>query len=198
MKVLNEKKLTELLEYINDYQSKNGKSPSYRTIMHALKFNNLASVFRYVGNLHAKGLIEKEELGGIKISPNLCTNRTILAPLVGSVACGNPITAVENIEGNYALPVDIFGSGETFLLHAKGLSMINAGIKDKDILVVKKCNDAIDGEIVVALIEDEATVKRFYKKHGKIVLHPENPEFQDIVVEDAKILGKVVSCIHNF
>ena len=155
MKTLNERKLAELLEFINKYQTQNGKSPSYRTIMKAMRFTNLASVFRYVGRLEADGKIQKNDFGGIKISRRLNPDRTIIAPLLGTVTCGQPILAVENIEGTYSLPADIFGTGETFLLHAKGQSMIDAGIKDKDILVVRKCQNADDGDIVVALIDEE-------------------------------------------
>ena len=198
MKILNERKLAELLEFINKYQTQNGKSPSYRTIMKAMRFTNLASVFRYVGRLEADGKIQKNDFGGIKISRRLNPDRTIIAPLLGTVTCGQPILAVENIEGTYSLPADIFGTGETFLLHAKGQSMIDAGIKDKDILVVRKCQHADDGDIVVALIDEEATVKRFFKKRNRIVLHPENKEYKDIIVDNVQILGKVISCIHNF
>lgn len=198
MKTLNERKLAELLEFINKYQTQNGKSPSYRTIMKAMRFTNLASVFRYVGRLEADGKIQKNDFGGIKISRKLNPDRTIIAPLLGTVTCGQPILAVENIEGTYSLPADIFGTGETFLLHAKGQSMIDAGIKDKDILVVRKCQNVDDGDIVVALIDEEATVKRFFKKRNRIVLHPENKEYKDIIVDNVQILGKVISCIHNF
>lgn len=198
MKTLNERKLAELLEFINKYQTQNGRSPSYRTIMKAMRFTNLASVFRYVGRLEADGKIQKNDFGGIKISRKLNPDRTIIAPLLGTVTCGQPILAVENIEGTYSLPADIFGTGETFLLHAKGQSMIDAGIKDKDILVVRKCQNADDGDIVVALIDEEATVKRFFKKRNRIVLHPENKEYKDIIVDNVQILGKVISCIHNF
>lgn len=198
MRVCNETILTNLLEYIKDYQFKNGKSPSYRLIMKAMNFNSLSNVFRYVGVLYSKGLIKKDNLGGIEISRKLNPNKTVLAPLIGTVTCGKPILAVENIEGNYSLPTDIFGSGPTFMLQAKGESMIGAGIKDKDYLVIKKCNTADDGDIVVALIDEEATVKRLFRKNNKIVLHPENPEFDDIILDNVRIAGKVVSSIHNF
>lgn len=122
MKVYNNTTMMDLLEYIKNYQAKNGKSPSYRMIMKAMNFSSLSMVFGYVGQLQSKGLIKKDNLGGIAISRKLNPDRTILAPLVGTVTCGNPILAVENIEGNYTLPADIFGTGETFLLHAKGES----------------------------------------------------------------------------
>lgn len=140
MKTLDESTLGNVLEFIKKYQAQYGCSPSYRTILKSCKLNNLATVFRYVGKLQSRGLIRKDSLGGIEISRKLNPSRTILAPLLGTVTCGKPILAVEDIEGNYSLPTDIFGSGETFLLHAKGESMIGAGINDKDILVVKRGN----------------------------------------------------------
>jgi len=198
MKTLNETILAELLSYIKKYQSENGKSPSYRIIMKAMGFSNLAIVHRYVNKLHSQGSLEKDNLGGIAISYKLNLGRTVVAPLVGTATCGLPILAVENIEGTYSLPADIFGSGETYLLHAKGESMIGAGIQDKDFLVIRKCNCAEPGDIVVAMIEDEVTVKRFLRNGKKIILHPENPKFQDIILDDVRIIGKVVSSIHNF
>jgi len=200
MKSLNENKLNELLDYIKRYQVENGKSPSYRIIMKAMGFNNLATVYRYVNKLHALGSLKKDDLGGIAISMNLNLDRTIVAPLVGTVTCGNPIEAIENIEGNFALPVSIFGTGEIKILHAQGESMIGAGIFDQDFLVIKKDCFIEDGDIVVARIGDEATTKRLFHRNGKIVLHPENPNFQDIIVNETEveIEGKVVSSIHNF
>ncbi len=198
MKSLNENKLQELLEYIKQYQLENGKSPSYRVIMKAMGFNNLATVFRYVNKLHSRGSLEKDDLGGIAISLNLNLDRTIVAPLVGTVTCGNPILAVENIEANYSLPTSIFGTGETIILHAQGESMIGAGIFDGDFLVVKKHCLVEDGDIIVARIGEEVTTKRIFHRKGKIILHPENPAFKDIVLDSVELEGKVVSSIHNF
>ena len=198
MKVLNQTLLEKMLHFINDYQFKNGKSPSYRVIMHEMKLNNLAMVYRYVNRLQADGKLTKSKVGGIEISSKFKQCRTIHAPLVGTVTCGSPITAFENIEGTYSLPADIFGSGETFLLHAKGDSMKNVGIKNNDILVIKKTDVAQNNDIVVALLGEEATVKRFFKRGNKFILHPENEMYEDIIVHDVKILGKVVSFIHQF
>ncbi len=198
MKTCNENLLTQLLDYIQAYQKKNGKSPSYRNIMKTMRFSSLSMVFRYVGVLESRGQLQKDNLGGIDISYKFRTNRTINAPLVGTVTCGTPILAYENIEGTYTLPADIFGTGDTMILHAKGDSMINAGIKDKDFLVVKICNNADDGEIVVARIDNEATVKRLFRRNGKIILHPENENYKDIILDKVEIEGVVVSSIHNF
>ena len=115
----------------------------------------------------------------------------------GSVACGSPILAEQNIEASYQLPTSIFGSGEMMLLHAKGDSMIGVGIQDGDLLVAKITNKAEDGDIVIALIEDSATVKRFRKTKEAVILHPENPKYNDIVCSDVKIQGIVKQVIHN-
>lgn len=198
MKELNKSKLLELLDYIKDYQAQNGKSPSYRTIMKALKFTNLASVFRYVGRLEADGQIQKTNLGGIEISPNLRPNKSIIAQLVGTVACGDPITAIQNIEQTVELPSAIFGNERLYYLTAKGNSMIGIGIFDGDLIFYKPCNSADIGEIVVALIGDSATVKTLKKANGKFILHPENPEYKDIVPDQLVIQGIVKRVVHCF
>lgn len=198
MKVLDKNKLQELLDYIRDYQSKNGKSPSYRTIMKALKFTNLASVFRYVGRLEADGQIEKTNLGGIEISPNLRPNKPIIAQLVGTVACGDPITAIQNIEQTVELPSAIFGNEQLYYLTAKGNSMTGVGIFDGDLIFYKPCNSANVGQIIVALIGDSATIKTLKKVNGKFILHPENPEYKDIIPEQLVIQGIVKRVVHCF
>lgn len=197
MKVYNEDLLEKLFDYIQTYQSNNGRSPSYRNIMKALGFSSLSMVHRYVDKLISKELIKKNELGEIQISDNLSLGQTILAPIVGVVTCGSPIYAQENIEGMYQLPTEIFGYGKTFILHAEGDSMEGKGIRSGDLLVVKQCDSAEDGDIVVALIDDSATVKTFYKKKDHIVLHPENSKYEDIITKDVKILGKVQHYIHR-
>ena len=198
MKILDKNKLTELLDCINDYQAKNGKSPSYRTIMKALKFTNLASVFRYVGRLEADGKIKKTNLGGIEISSNLRPNQPIIAQMVGTVACGKPILAVQNIEQTFELPSAIFGNDRLYCLTAKGDSMTGVGIFNGDLIFYKPCNTADAGEIVVALIEDSATVKTLKKVKGKYILHPENPEYEDIIPEQLLIQGVVKRVVHCF
>lgn len=198
MKIYNEKLLEQMLEYIKTYQLEYGRNPTYRGIMNALKISSVSMVHRYLNILCERKLLQKNEFGEIEISKNISAGQTVLAPIVGVVTCGTPIYAQENIEGMYQLPVDIFGRDKQFLLHAQGDSMINAGIQDGDLLVIRQCDTAVDGEIVVALIEDSATVKRFYKKSDCVVLHPENEKYDDIVTHDVKILGKVQHCIHKF
>lgn len=179
------------------FQLDNGRSPTYREIMKGQKLSSLSLVSRYVKLLEGNGNIKRNSLGEIDISYNINLSQSILAPLVGEVRCGEPILAQENIESVYRLPTEIFGSDNLFLLHAKGDSMADVGIREGDLLVVKKCETAENGDIVVALIEDSATVKRFYKEKDHVVLHPENPSYDDIITKDVKILGIVKQYIHS-
>lgn len=197
MKVYNEKLLETMLDYIKTYQVRNGSSPSYRNIMEKLNLSSLSMVKRYLDILFARGEISKDKFGGIEISSKLDSGDTIIAPIVGTVTCGKPIYAQENIEGTCQLPSAIFGRGEHFLLHAEGDSMEGVGIKSGDILVVRKTESAENGQIVVALIEEEATVKTFYRKKDYIILHPENERYQNIIAKNVKILGIVEHYIHR-
>lgn len=198
MKTYNESILNDMLSYVKSYQCERGQSPSYREIMKQLNLSSLSMVSRYLNILYDKNLLKKDKEGGVSISKNIEKSPTILAPVVGTVTCGSPIYAYENIEGMYQLPVDIFGNNKSFILHAEGDSMQNVGIQSGDLLVVKKCETAENGDIVVALLEDSATVKRFFKKSDKIILHPENEKYEDIIAKDIKILGIVQHCIHKF
>lgn len=196
MKQIDEEKLYKIKAYIETYQLENGKSPSYREVMEACNLTSLSLVSRYLDLLQTRGQIKKNPLGGIEMSINLSS--TTFAPLVGQVRCGAPIFAQENYQSICSLPSEIFGKGELFMLSAIGDSMKDAGINEGDILVVRKSDYAENGQIVVALIDDEATVKRFKKTSNKIILHPENSKYQDILLDDVKILGVVQCCIHKF
>ncbi len=198
MKIYKEDMLNDLLNYVKTYQYENGISPSYRNIMKHLNFSSLSIVSRYLKVLYERGLLDKDEFGKIGISKNIEKSSTILAPIVGTVTCGSPIYAQENIEGMYQLPVDIFGCDKQFILRAQGDSMIDAGIQDGDLLVVKQTTTAENGKIVVALLDDSATVKRFYKNKNEIILHPENKNYKDIITKEVKILGIVEHSIHKF
>ena len=181
MRTLNPNTLERVENYITEYQKKNGKSPSYRQIMHGVGMSSLNLVQRYVLALEREGRIER--------------TRVAIAPLVGSIACGQPVDAVENIEESFALPRSIFGNGDLFMLRTFGDSMIDIGIKKDDLVVIRKQNTADDGEIVVAMINGETTLKRIFRRNGKVILHPENKEMKDIVVKDCEIQGVLVSCI---
>ena len=197
MKVLNEKLLEEICQYIKTYQVRQGSSPSYRNIAGHLNLSSLSLVSRYVDVLVERGIIERDESGKIYSSTYDSTS-VVIAPMVGVVTCGGPILAHENIEAVYSLPSEIFGTGEMFMLTAEGDSMIGKGISSGDLLVVRKTSIAQNGQVVVALIDDSATVKTFYKQRDCVVLHPENEKYDDIKTRDVSILGVVEHCIHKF
>ena len=198
MRTLNEETLRRMEEYIRERQRKDGVSPSYRRIMHALGMSSLNLVQRYVLALENQGRIRRTRLGSIALPKRLDTGKNKITPLVGDIACGQPSFAEENIEASYALPEAIFGKGELFMLHTHGDSMIEVGIREGDLIVVRKQNTADDGQIVVALMDGEATLKRLFHRNGKIVLHPENRQMQDIVVDNCEIQGVLVSCIKMY
>lgn len=198
MKTLNEETLQRVRKFNIAYQREYGITPSYRQIMHALNLRSLATVRRYVMELENQGVLKRNEIGKIIPMPKLKKGNFVLAPLIGSIACGIPNPSEESYEDTYALPSDIFGTGTLFMLHAEGNSMIEAGISPGDLLVLRQQNSAEDGEIVVALINGETTLKRLYHKGGKIVLHPENKRMQDIIVDNCDVQGVLVSCIKKY
>lgn len=195
MRTLNQNTLSRIERYIQEYQKENGLSPSYRKIMNEINMSSLSLVQRYVIELEKKGRIKRTNLGNIAVPTRLQTGKTTSTPLVGRIACGQPNFAVEDIEGSFSLPTDLFGGGELFMLRAFGNSMIDVGIEEGDLLVLRKQDYADEGEIVVALVEDNTTLKRFYKQGNKIILHPENKSMKDIIVSDCQIQGVLVSCI---
>ena len=198
MKLYDETTLAKMQTFIKQYQKENGKSPTYRQIGHSVGISSPGMVGRYIRQLEMRGLIGKEKDGSVAIDPRLFSGRTRTASLVGTVACGMPILAEENIEASYALPQSLFGDGELYLLHTHGESMVDIGIRPNDLIVIRRQNYADDGQIVVALIDGEATLKRLFHRDGKIVLHPENKAMKDIVVEDCEVQGVLVSCIKMY
>lgn len=198
MRTLNPNTLERVENYITEYQKKNGKSPSYRQIMHGVGMSSLNLVQRYVLALEKQGRIGRTSRGNIALPQRLDTGRSVIVPLVGNIACGQPSFAEENIEASYALPQSLFGDGELYLLHTHGESMVDIGIRPNDLIVIRRQNYADDGQIVVALMDGEATLKRLFHRNGKIVLHPENRQMQDIVVENCEIQGVLVSCIKMY
>lgn len=198
MRTLNPNTLERVENYITEYQKKNGKSPSYRQIMHGVGMSSLNLVQRYVLALEREGRIERTRIGNISVPPKLKPSGVAIAPLVGNIACGDPTEEESNIQESIELPNAIFGGGDLFMLHAKGESMIGAGIEEGDLLVIRKQDTADDGDIVVALTDGKNTLKRLYRKGGKIILHPENPKLSDIIVKDCAIQGVLVSCIKMY
>lgn len=198
MRVMNPEILERVAQYNTDYQKKHGRSPSFREIMHALNLGSLATVQRYVRALEKADRLELTDAGNISTIPKLAGGVRTIIPLIGEIACGEPMFAVENIEDSYAFPKALFGEGELFMLRAKGNSMIDAGISKGDLVVLRRQSTADDGEVVVALIDGEATLKRLFHKDGKIVLHPENKRMKDIVLDHCDIQGVLVSCIKMY
>ncbi|MBO7215241.1 MAG: transcriptional repressor LexA [Clostridia bacterium] len=191
-------KLEELLKYVNSFLDANGYPPTVRDICNDLSIKSTATAHYYLEKLKNRGLIVKrdDKKRAISISGKKASSFTV--PLIGTVTAGTPIFAVENFEDYYPLPIEFKSDEETFMLKVKGESMIKAGILDGDKIIVKRQETANNGDIVVALIEDSATVKRFYKKDGKIILHPENDFMEDIVVDEVTILGVVTGLTRKF
>ena len=195
MRTLNQNTLETMENYIIEFQKAQGRSPSFREIMKALSMSSLSMVQKYVLALERDGRIERTKFGNIDVMPKLKPSGVAITPIVGSIACGQPVDAVEQIEESVALPRTIFGNGSLFMLRAKGESMIEAGIRPNDLVVVRQQNAAENGEIVVAMIDGETTLKRFYRRNGKIILHPENSTMKDIIVKECEIQGVLVGCI---
>ncbi len=200
------KKLTErqkqVYEYIKSQISNHGSPPTIREIGKFMKINSTNGVRLHLKALIKKGYLKKHKYiaRGLELTQTISTDIQKL-PLVGSVPAGMPIDAIENIEGEFAFDKSFLPKGDSFTLQVSGNSMKNAGILDKDIILVQKQNIARKGEIIVAIIGDEATVKRYFPEGSQILLRPENEEFDDIIVNknspDFKIAGKVVGLIRK-
>ena len=196
-------KQQEILDFIEDSIKINGYPPSIREICAAVGLTSSSTVYTHLAALEKKGYIEKDgsktrgiRLTGTKAAVNPFMlqdfdSEFVNVPVLGKVTAGTPILAVENIERTFPVPGD-FLSGEAFMLHVSGESMIEAGILDGDYILVQKQSTARDGDMVVALIEDEATVKTFYKERDCFRLQPENRYMKAIYVKELIILGKVV------
>ncbi|MBQ6979153.1 MAG: transcriptional repressor LexA [Clostridia bacterium] len=191
-------KINKVYHFVVNYIDNNGYPPSIREICAKLNIKSTATAYSYLDKLKERGLLEKSPMKKRAISPANKKSTHLAIPLVGTITAGAPIFAVENIEGYCPLPEDFNGTEDDFALRVSGESMINAGIYDKDIIIVKKCDTADNGNIVVALIDDSATVKRFYKKNGKIILHPENDAMEDMIFDNVQILGIVKGLIRKF
>ena len=197
MKKIDEK-LNKVYNFTVEFISDNGFPPSVREICEKLNIKSTATAYSYIEKLKARGLLEKSPLKKRAITVANRANEFRSIPLIGTIRAGSPIFAVENLEGYYPLPDELNTGGTEFALRVQGDSMINAGIFENDIIIVNQQNHASNGEIVVALIEDSATVKRFYRKNGKIILHPENDSMEDMIFDNVKILGIVKGLMRKF
>lgn len=190
----------EILDYIREQVRKKGYPPSVREIGAAVGLSSSSTVHGHLARLEQKGFIRRdptkpraiELLEQETTSALLQSPRRVEVPVVGRVTAGQPILAVENIEETFPLPVELARDQELFMLRVRGDSMIEAGIYDGDYVVVRRQQHADNGDIVVALLEDEATVKRFYREANHIRLQPENSRMEPIRTRSVQVLGKVI------
>ena len=191
----------EMYDFILKSMREEGYPPTMREIADALGYKSPSTVLHHLRKLEAMGYIERASDRNRALRPTQehrpPEQRTRLVPLVGRVAAGVPLLATENLEGYLALPEDLFTGPELFMLRVQGDSMIDAGIFDHDYVIVNQQETADDGEIVVALLEDEATVKRLFRWPGFIELRPENPTMEPIRATDVAVLGKVVGVVRS-
>ena len=195
---------TRILAYIEQEIKTRGYAPSVREIGEAVGLKSTSTVHGHLIRLEKKGLLHRDAMKpramGLSFSSLPPAENVMLReiPVIGRVAAGTPILAEENVEETLTLPEDIVGHGDVFILRVRGESMIQAGIMNDDYIVVHKQPDANNGEIVVALIEDEATLKRIFYEDGHVRLQPENHAMEPIIVEHADVRGKLVALVRRF
>ena len=197
------KKQLEILEYIKSQILERGFPPAVREICEAVNLKSTSSVHSHLETLEKNGYIRRDPTKprAIEILDdnfNLTRGEMVNVPIVGQVAAGEPILAQQNIENYFPIPVDFMPNSQTFLLKVKGESMINAGILDGDMVLVEETPAASNGDMVVALVDDGATVKTFYKEEGIFRLQPENDFMDPIIVKEVTILGKVIGVFRFF
>lgn len=201
--MLNKNKLMDVLAYINQYTEENGFPPTVRDMCRDLNIKSTATAYDYINRLRDMGYLAKAE--NKKRAVSVRSEGTVRVPLIGTVTAGQPIMAAENFEGYFPLPSSEYRGDEIFMLRVKGDSMIEAGIFDGDKIIVKKQEYADNGDIVVALFDPDgteqgATVKRYFRKGDKVILHPENSSLSDFVLDadsDAMIIGKVIGLMRT-
>jgi len=195
-----------ILRGIHEIYQATGAAPTVRELGQRVGLSSSCTVQRHLDALERKGYIRRNRTKARSVEiirspdPAMVRRRAVSVPLVGQVAAGQPMLAEENIEEVYALPADLVGGGETFMLRVKGDSMIEDGLFDGDFVVVRRQSAAEDGDVVVALLGDEATVKRFYRDNGRIRLQPSNSAMQPIHVgpDEVAIIGKVILGLRQF
>ena len=205
MRAKNDERKMEVYRFVNDFMKERGVCPTTQEIGDTLGMAK-STVSKYMNRLMEDGLIEKYGRYQTVLSENsVLPSNYVMMPVVGSISCGQPILAIEDVEEYIPIDVSLLGYGEYFGLIARGDSMIDAGIHDGDTVYIRKQNSAMDGEIVVAMIEDDycdgwnATLKRFYRdlKNNRYILHPENPALQDIIVDQVHVVGVAVRVLKN-
>lgn len=197
------KKQTEILEYIKSQILNKGYPPSVRDICEAVDLKSTSSVHSHLETLEKNGYIRRDPtkpraIEIIDDNFNLVRREVVNVPIVGRVAAGQPILAVENVESYFPIPMEFMPNEQCFMLKVQGESMINAGIFDGDTILVEQRQTAHNGDMVVALVDDSATVKTFYREADHIRLQPENDTMDPIIVSDCQILGKVFGVVRFF
>ena len=200
MRTKDKELMNKMLNYINDNFEKTGRTPTYREIAKEFSITS-GCVSNYIKEMAEKNMLENSSGSrGIRTLKMKKSNNPIeQLGVVGSIACGSPMYAEENIETYISFPRALLGNGEFFILRANGESMIDAGIDDGDLVIIRKQETAEEGDIIVALINDEATLKRFYrdKKRRKIRLHPENAKLEDMYFDNIAIQGVAIKVIKD-
>ena len=206
MRPQNDERKMEVYRFVNDFMKERGVCPTTQQIGDTLGMAK-STVSKYMNRLINDGLIEKYGryqtiINDIEVS---MPDNMVMMPVVGSISCGQPVLAIEDVEEYIPIDVSLLGYGEYFGLIARGDSMIEAGIHDGDTVYIRKQNSAMDGEIVVAMVEDDysdswsATLKRFYRdlKNNRYILHPENSRLEDIIVDQVQVVGVAVRVLKN-
>jgi len=196
-------KQREILEYIKSEILNRGYPPAVRDICEAVHLKSTSSVHSHLETLEKNGYIRRDPtkpraIEIIDDTFNLSRREVVNVPLLGRVAAGEPLLAVENIESYFPIPSEYMPAEESFMLRIKGESMVNAGIFDGDNILVQQQSTASDGDMVVALVDDSATVKTFYKEKDHYRLQPENDNMEPIIVEECAVLGKVFGVFRFF
>ncbi|MBO7353979.1 MAG: transcriptional repressor LexA [Lachnospiraceae bacterium] len=197
------KKQQEILDYIKEQIINRGFPPTVRDICAAVNLKSTSSVFSHLEALERNGYIRRDlakprAIEVVDDSFNLVRRELVNVPIVGTVTAGQPILAVQNIDGYFPVPSEYMPNAQTFMLRVKGDSMINKGIFNGDRILVEQSSTASNGDTVVALIDDSVTVKTFYKENGHFRLQPENDTMDPIIVENLQILGKVIGLFRMF
>jgi len=196
-------KQTEILQFLKSEILNKGYPPAVREICDAVKLKSTSSVHSHLETLEKNGYIRRDPAKprAIEILDdefNLTRRELVNVPVIGTITAGQPILAVENVESYFPIPSEYMPNIETYMLNVKGDSMINVGIFDGDKILIQRQNHAKNGEIVVALIDDEVTVKTFYKENGYFRLQPENDGMSPIILPNLEILGKVIGLFRMF
>lgn len=198
-------KQIDILMFIKNQIQQKGYPPSVREICKGVNLRSTSTVHRHLEKLEVKGYIRKDptkpraiEILDKSDNDRLPVKKTIDIPIIGRVTAGKPILAFEHIEDTFPVPAEMAERGSLFMLKVQGNSMINSGILSGDYVIVKQQNDAVNGDIIVALLDDEATIKRFFKEKDYIRLQPENDAMDPIIIKDVLILGKVIGLYRNF